>query len=1151
MRAGDGVEFVKTVAAETQRVCPGISKLHQQSASRTWASPFSWSIASGIEMIGQRLSHYQIVEKIGAGGMGVVYRAHDEQLDRDVAIKVLPPGTLADEAAHKRFRKEALSLARLNHPNIATVHEFGSQDGVDFLVTEYIAGITLDAKLARGPLAPAEVIRLGVQLAEGLAAAHEQGIVHRDLKPGNLRLTTDGRLKILDFGLAEIMPQASADGVTATLTRSHETSGTLPYMSPEQLSGEMADARSDIWAAGAVLYEMATGKRPFLQTVPALLINAILNQTPEPPSKINPALPAGLDAVIVKALARDPAWRHPSAGDLAVDLERSASPSSRAVPIQPALIQSGPLQTVQLPSAQVQPASPSSRRQLAALVAGLAFLALAAAGYFFFLKHRNPPSNAAPAVSRRRSIAVLGFKNLSENPEKSWLSTAISEMLTTELSQGDQLRTIPGESVAQMKASLALSDADSFSEQTLTRIHQNLGSDDVVLGSYLPLGNGLLRLDLRLQDAVAGVTLASVSEKGSEAEIDDLVSKAGTELRAKLGIGPLSEAQSAVVRASLPSNPEAARLYSEGLQKLRLFDAQAARGLLEKSAALDSEYASTHSALAEAWSTLGYDAKAKDQAKQALALSAKSSREERLLIEGRAHELLAQNPEAVESYRALWEFFPDNVDYGLLLNRAQVAAGHGSEAEATLANLRKLTVSEADAARIDLAEVNIANLSNDFKRQQELAERAAVRGRAVGASLLVARALQLESAALERMGDSKKTLELASEAKQLFDSAGDRKGSAREVLFEGDLLFDEGNYPAAQKQFEIGLAVFQEIGANRAARAALERIGNVYYAEGRLQEAVKDYKQALASDRELNDQQGVAGDLGNLANALDGLGDIQGSLKMQQESLAIFNQLGDRRGASTTMYNLGNLYVETGNLEDAQKNYDQGLAITREISYRRGEPYPLAGSGDVLLARGDFPEARKRYEEALALCKELDDEDFAAQINASLATIALFEKRYSDGEALARQAFATYEKTNSAGNEAWVQAVLARNLLGQGRLPDAQAAVTKATALVRQTTLRAPLFEVTMAEARVKAKSGQTAEALQSLQTQLSSARKFGYLLYEYQLRLAIGEIDLWSGSASAASSLSALEKDAREHGAGFVANQAQALQTEHHAKGK
>ena len=198
-----------------------------------------------------------------------------------------------------------VSLARLNHPNIATVHEFGSQDGDDFLVIEYIAGITLDAKLASGPLPPAEVVRFGGQLASGLEAAHQQGIVHRDLKPANLRITTDGRLKILDFGLAQLMPHASELGLTATATRTQDTSGTLPYMSPEQLSGEVADASTDIWSAGAVLYEMATAKRPFQQEVPALLINAILNQAPEPPSRLNHAVPRALDEVILKALAHD------------------------------------------------------------------------------------------------------------------------------------------------------------------------------------------------------------------------------------------------------------------------------------------------------------------------------------------------------------------------------------------------------------------------------------------------------------------------------------------------------------------------------------------------------------------------------------------------------------------------------------------------------------------------------------------------------------------------------------------------------------------------------------------------------------------------------------------------------------------------------
>ncbi len=1068
-------------------------------------------------MVGARLSHYRIEEQIGAGGMGVVYRAHDELLDRDVAIKVLPPGLLADESARKQFRKEALSLARLNHPNIATVHEFGSQDGTDFLVTEYIAGITLDVKLSGGALPPAEVVRLGVQLAEGLAAAHRQGIVHRDLKPGNLRLSSDGRLKILDFGLAQFMPRASELGATATMTKSQDTSGTLPYMSPEQLGGEPADARSDIWAAGAVLYELSTGQRPFPQSVSALLISAILNEAPTAPSTVNPAVPKQLDRVILKALARDRAQRQQSAGELAADLAQS---TTAAAPVS------------------------QGRRSNAWWygLAAAAALVIAFAGYFFFRSHRM--TSGSP-VNRRRSVAVLGFKNLSASPDKSWLSTAISEMLTTELSQGDQLRAIPGESIAQMKMSLALPDAESFSQQTLTRIRQNLGSDDVVLGSYLPLGNGLLRLDVRLQDAVAGETLASVSEKGSESEIDSLVSKAGAELRAKLGVGALSDAQSALVKASLPSTPEAARLYSQGLQKLRLLDALAARESLEKAAALDPDHAPTHSALAEAWSDLGYESKAKEQAKRALELSSHSSREERLVIEGRAHELLDENPQAIESYRALWEFFPDNIDYGLFLLRAQVAGGHATDAEKTLGELRKLTLSDADAARIDLAEGTIAYSVSDFKRTQVLAEQAASGGRAVGANLLVASALQVEADAWEHMGQAQKALDLSKQARDLYVSAGDRRGVARALLTEGDVLYDQGEFEGARKKFEDAIPVFREIGAQKSIRSAVERIGNVYYSQGNMSEARKYYERGMAFDREINDPFALGSDYGNLANALDGLGDLKGALKMQQESLAEFTQIGERRGISTTENNLGNLLVEMGNLDEAKKYFELALAMTREISYRRGEPYPIAGIGDALLPQGDLEGARQKFNEALALCKELNDEDFVAQLHVSLAAVDLFEKRYSEGEDLARQAIAGYEKDNSTGNAAWSEAVLSRNLLGDGKLAEARSAAERALALSQKTTDQTPRYEAAFADARVKAKSGKFAEARTEVEATLASATKIGYGLYEYEARLTIGEIDLASGAASAQSYLAALEKDARAHGALLIANEAQALLSE------
>ena len=271
------------------------------------------------------LSHYRILEQIGAGGMGVVYRAHDERLDRDVALKVLPPGTVVETASRKRFRKEALTLSRLNHPNIATVHDFDTQDGTDFLVEEFIDGLSLDAMLTTGPLSQSEIIHLGSQLCEGLAAAHEHGVIHRDLKPANLRVTPEARLKILDFGLAEILRgEVSPTAVTESQSETRGVVGTLPYMAPEQLLQEKLDARTDIWATGCVLFEMATGRRPFLGSGPALT-DAILHQPLAAVSKINPRIGPALDAVIQKCLEKESQRRYAVAGDIAVDLQRAAS----------------------------------------------------------------------------------------------------------------------------------------------------------------------------------------------------------------------------------------------------------------------------------------------------------------------------------------------------------------------------------------------------------------------------------------------------------------------------------------------------------------------------------------------------------------------------------------------------------------------------------------------------------------------------------------------------------------------------------------------------------------------------------------------------------------------------------------------------------
>ena len=280
-------------------------------------------------LVGQKLGHYRFLERVGAGGMGEVYRAHDEHLDREVAIKVLSAGTLADESARRQFRNEALACSKLTHPNIATVFDFDSQDGADFLVTEYVAGETLHQLIAAGPLGEEQTLVLGRQLAEGLAAAHQHGIVHRDVKPGNLRLAADGRLKILDFGLARRLAVAGADTPTGSSNSSDiGIAGTLAYMAPEQLRGEAPDPRSDIYSAGVVLYELVTGRLPFAETVAPALIDAILHQPPTPPSQHRPGVSARLEQVVLKCLEKDPEVRYQSCIELLADLRRAGMPEN-------------------------------------------------------------------------------------------------------------------------------------------------------------------------------------------------------------------------------------------------------------------------------------------------------------------------------------------------------------------------------------------------------------------------------------------------------------------------------------------------------------------------------------------------------------------------------------------------------------------------------------------------------------------------------------------------------------------------------------------------------------------------------------------------------------------------------------------------------
>ncbi len=272
-------------------------------------------------MIGQTLGRYRILETIGAGGMGEVYRSKDEQLGRNVAIKVLAPVSLNDVTARARLLGEARAAAALNHPHICTVYEVGDADGRAYIAMEYVEGQTLNLRLTRAPFSLEQILQCGLQIADGLAHAHERSVIHRDLKPGNIMVNSDGRTKVLDFGLAKRLtdlPETGTHGSQTALTDPGTVVGTIAYMAPEQLRGEAADARSDIWALGVVLYELLTSARPFKASTTFALSGAILHDSPAP---LPPNTPSGLRAVIQKCLAKDPSQRYQRAGEVRAALE--------------------------------------------------------------------------------------------------------------------------------------------------------------------------------------------------------------------------------------------------------------------------------------------------------------------------------------------------------------------------------------------------------------------------------------------------------------------------------------------------------------------------------------------------------------------------------------------------------------------------------------------------------------------------------------------------------------------------------------------------------------------------------------------------------------------------------------------------------------
>jgi serine/threonine protein kinase/tetratricopeptide (TPR) repeat protein len=515
------------------------------------------------------LGRYQITEQIGAGGMGVVYRARDQRLDRDVAVKILPPGSLTDQSSRSRFRKEALALSRLTHPNIAVVHDFDTVDSTDFLVMELVPGMTLEEKLLAGPIVEDEALKLVNQLLEGLVAAHEQGVIHCDIKPSNLRITPDGRVKVLDFGLAKFLKHTDATSVTMSITQDHGVAGTLAYMSPEQLRGIPPDERTDTYAVGCVLYEMTTGQRPFPESNTALMIDSILNKSAVRPTSIKPTISPGLEYVILKSLERDPACRYQSAKEMLADLQRVATSTFPAL------------------AAKRRPSTFAIRRtiwQALAFVVVLGFLAFAVS----YLSLRRA------AVD---SIAILPLTNMSGSSETEYLSDGITDALINSISQLPNLKVIAGSSVIRYRGR-------EIDPQTLGR---ELQVRAVLTGKYAERGSNLI-ISVELSDTRDNHHIWGEQYNRNLADIAAVQEEISHQIADMLRL-KLTNKQRQQIAKKYTDNPEAYQLYLKGRHyqlKDTPEDLTKSRQYYEQAIDADPSYALAYAGLSECYAFMAY-----------------------------------------------------------------------------------------------------------------------------------------------------------------------------------------------------------------------------------------------------------------------------------------------------------------------------------------------------------------------------------------------------------------------------------------------------------------------------------------------------------------------------------------------------------------
>jgi serine/threonine protein kinase/tetratricopeptide (TPR) repeat protein len=886
---------------------------------------------------------YEILEILGQGGMGAVYKASDRELDRLVALKVIRTELARNPAIVDRFKQELRLSHRVTHRNVIRMYDLGEDAGVKFITMEFVEGRDLSSLIrTKGKFSPEETVEILQQICLALEAAHAVGILHRDLKPQNIMIDGTGRVLVMDFGLARTL-----DGNGMTQTGAFV--GTMEYMSPEQALGKNLDQRSDLFALGLICYEMLTGKMPFQADSALASLIKRTQERAEPVTSYDPSIPATLSGIVSKCLESDAQLRYASAAAILEDLKTWKGKRAASNLKFHADVQSSGLNGLWI-----------------AIAVGILVIALGVTG-FFVGKRLFGPKATQSVAGTPISLAIMPFYNASVDPSLDWLGSSLSDMLSSDIGQSKQVRMVSPDRLHQVLQDLRISGRSQVDVATLKRLAEFANADTVIFGQFVRAGDQI-RIDTTILDLTHDSRVELKTDVPNEKELLGSVDKLASDIRERLAANPeaLKELKAHVQRPSTTSI-EALRAYDNGLQLARQGNKLDALKQFEAATTDDPNFALAFSKLGETYSDLGHDDLAEKASRRAVELSDSLPAQEKYLIDASHARITKDIPKAIAAYESLAKENLEDTDVQFALARLYEQASNFTAARQHLANVLSRDPKNAEAllasGRVEIKADNPQGGLDFLTRALNLAIQ--LDNLEVKAAIL-----QASGIAYGMLNKPDYALNNYEESLAIKKQIGDKRGLAASLEEIASIQDSTGHPDAALASYKEALATRQEIGDKEGIGNTLIDTGAFYHDHGKPDEALKFFTDALQIERDLGDESKQSLCLNNIGSIRSDMGNYQDALTYLEQAYQLRQKLNVPEDMAESLHNLAETNTKLGQYDKALEQYLKAIEIRRGINDQRGVALESDSMAVIFAAQGRYGAALSAMQDALKIFKQ-------------------------------------------------------------------------------------------------------------------------------------------------------------------------------------